>query len=239
MHVGIDEAGERGRLAEIDSFGARGGVGADFGVRADGEKAAVCDGDGLGLGIGRVHGVNHAVEQNEFGLGGSRREGGGSEKADEVATREVHDVPQDVLYASQDKITAWSFVAALAVSSASRTGLGTAVRRLVVFGPDQDPLDDAFSLCAWVFSRCWSRGFRSLGQRNDSWLTPSSWSCAICCSVGPMESQSRYYWVLVLAGHLGRHPLDVIGTIITSRHRIWRLSLVSGCIKPPDLYIED
>ena len=51
MGVGVDEAGQDRRAMEVDARGARAGVGGE--IIADGEDAAVGDGQGAGRGLGR------------------------------------------------------------------------------------------------------------------------------------------------------------------------------------------
>ncbi len=65
VQVGVVQARDDGAAVEVDDLAAFGTVAHDIVGIADGQEAAVADGDRAGLGLGAVHGVEAAVEQNQ------------------------------------------------------------------------------------------------------------------------------------------------------------------------------
>ncbi len=64
----VVEPGNDGAPAQVDNLSGRSFVGHGLGIAAHGDKTAILDGHGGGVGVLAVDGVQLAVEQNQIGV---------------------------------------------------------------------------------------------------------------------------------------------------------------------------
>ena len=69
--MGVNQAGDHGRTAEVVQPGARSREGPELGVAADGDDPVTEDRDGAGGGIAAVHRLNAGVDEELIGSEGS------------------------------------------------------------------------------------------------------------------------------------------------------------------------
>ena len=142
--------------------------------------------------------------------------------------------PQDVLYASQDKITAWSFVGALGGMSGQRIWFGyCCLPALAVFGPDRTTESILLLSALGLFQLLEPRLLRSSLKGSIASFTIKLALCYLLLGWTDGIS-SRYYWVLFLPVISAATSLNVIGTVIASLLASGAYLSFLAFIKPPD-----